>query len=86
MATDMVRVMDSMVSGSGTETGPRRDAVFLSHGLKHSTGNDPVWMPLITEGSNEFLIAPNTHSSNNPTSSSPLHAQLPPPRSSSGPC
>jgi hypothetical protein len=87
MVTGMVRVMDSMVSRSGTETGPGRNAAFLSRGpLKRSTGNDPVWMPPITEGSNEFPSVPNTHSSNNPTSSSPLHAQLPPPRFSFGPC
>jgi hypothetical protein len=32
MVTDIVRVMDSMVSRSGTEAGPRRDAAFLSRG------------------------------------------------------
>jgi hypothetical protein len=67
MVTDMVRVIDSMVSRSETETAPRRDAVSLSRGLKGSAGNDPVWMPPITEVSNEFPSAPNTHSSNNHT-------------------
>jgi hypothetical protein len=42
MVTDMGRVMNSTVSRSGTETGPRRDAVFLSHRLKGSAGNDLV--------------------------------------------
>jgi hypothetical protein len=57
LVTDMVRVMDLIVSRSGTETGPGRNAAVLSCGLKRSTGNDPVWIPPITEGLMSFQVS-----------------------------